>query len=203
MPNPHDSEMPAPLPEQESRPVDLSRRKLCMGLGLSAVITLASRPVLAGQCMTPSSAASGNLSTHGTPPTCTGLTPAQWVGTAPGQYPGGNVSFHTPTLSDPNLKNLNGVFMPGMRANWGSNNLKQVMQAADNSNTGSTPNPISAEFAAALLNIRGGYVPANVLTEMQLIGMWNDWLIDGIFNPMAGVDWDAQKIVDYLRILQA
>src|SRR5512135_1115223 len=104
MPNPHDSEMPAPLPEQESRPVDLSRRKLGMGLGLSAVFTLASRPVLAGQCMTPSSAASGNLSTHGTPPTCTGLTPAQWVTlaqtTTPNStnnaskgFPGGNGKF--------------------------------------------------------------------------------------------------------------
>src|SRR5512143_3538794 len=202
MPNPHDSEMPAPLPEQESRPVDLSRRKLGVGVGLSAVFTLASRPVLAGQCMTPSSAASGNLSTHGTPPTCTGLTPAQWVTlaqtTTPNSpnnpnngFPGGNVKFHD-------------VFAPGTRANWGTNTrLYEVMLAADNANTGNHPNPISKEFAAALLNIRGGYVPANVLTEMQLIGMWNDWLPDGLFNPMAGVDWDAAKIVDYLRTLQA
>ena len=202
MPAPADSETPA-QPEEASHPVDLSRRRLGIGLGASAVFTLASRPVLAGQCMTPSSAASGNLSSHGTPPTCTGLTPLVWVGTAPGQYPGGNVSFHTPTLSDPNLKNLDGVFAPGVRANWGSNNLKQVMQAADNSNTGGTPNPISKEFAAALLNIRGGYVPANVLTEAGLIDIWNDWLADGVFNPMAGVNWDAQHIVDYLRTLQA
>ena len=109
MPAPVDSETPAPQPEEASHSVDVSRRRLGIGLGASAVFTLASRPVLAGQCMAPSSAASGNLSSHGTPPTCTGLTPAQWVSTPPGQYPGGNVSFHTPTLSDPNLKNLNGV----------------------------------------------------------------------------------------------
>jgi len=182
--------------------IDQSRRKLGVGLGASVIFTLASRPVLAGQCMTPSSAASGNLSTHGTPPSCTGLTPAQWVSfaqtTTPNSpnnpnngFPGGNVKFHD-------------IFASGSRASWGTNTrLYEVMLAADNGNTTSHPNPVSKEFAAALLNIRGGYVPASVLTEVQLIGMWNDWLVDGIFNPMAGVNWNTQNIVDYLRTLQA
>jgi len=77
------------------------------------------------------------------------------------------------------------------------------MQAADNGNTTNNPNPISKEFAAALLNIRGGFVPATVLTEMQLIGMWNDWLPDGIFVPKLGATWDTNHIITYLRTLQA
>lgn len=182
--------------------VDSSRRKLAgAALGVSAIFTLASRPVLAGQCMTPSSAASGNLSTHGTPPNCTGKTPALWVSTPPSQYANGN--FHTPTLSDPNLKNLDGVLKPGTRANWGSNNLKQVMQAVDNTNSPPSANPISKEFAAALLNIRGGFVPAGVLTEVQLIGMWNEWMDSGVFAPKANTTWTADQIVMYLRTLQA
>lgn len=183
---------------------DQTRRWLTgSALGVSAIFTLASRPVLAGQCMTPSSAASGNLSTHGTPPTCMGLTPAQWVALAqrtngndpnnPTQngFPGGNVQFHT-------------VFGSGSRANWGSKLLYEVMLDNSNTtNTGSTPNPISMEFAAALLNIRGTKVPANVLTEVQLIGMWSEWLSGGFFSPQAGVSWNADMIVTYLKILQA
>ena len=184
--------------------VDSSRRKLTgTALGISAIFTLASRPVLAGQCMTPSSAASGNLSTHGTPPNCTGKTPALWVASTNSNnqnngFPGGNVNFHLQTTNPV----LNGVFKKGSRANWNSNTLRQVMDAADNSNTGATPNPISKEFAAALLNIRGGYVPVSVLTEIQLIGMWNEWMDSGTFAPKAGATWTADQIVTYLRTLQ-
>ena len=188
--------------------INPSRRKLTgAALGVSAIFTLASRPVLAGQCMTPSSAASGNLSTHGTPPNCTGKTPAQWVASTDSNdqdngFPGGNVNFHlqaNPVLNDV----LNGVFKKGSRANWNSNTLRQVMNAADNSNTGATPNPLSKEFAAALLNIRGGYVPVGVLTEVQLIGMWNEWMDSGVFAPKANATWTADQIVTYLRTLQA
>lgn len=184
--------------------IDQSRRKLTgAALGVSAIFTLASRPVLAGQCMTPSSAASGNLSTHGTPLPCTGLTPAQWVANFTSNdedngFPGGNVNFHIQTTPV-----LNGVFRKGSRADWGDNRLRQVMNAADNNNTTLNPNPISKEFAAALLNIRGGYVPASVLTETQLIGMWNEWIDTGVFTPKAGATWNAGQIVTYLRTLQA
>jgi hypothetical protein len=221
MSNHSDSETHA-LPEGESQAVDLSRRKLGMGLGVSAVFTLASRPVLAGQCMSPSSAASGNLSTHGEPPTCTGLTPAQWVATVTSGtsnngllggslfgrvlsasadnnpdngFPGGNVEF-------------NDVFANGSGINWpnGSNGrLRQVMDIAaypDNGNAAPNPNPISAEFAATLLNIRDGRIPSSVLTENALIGMWTEWRTSGQFAPKAGAAWNADQIVAYLRTLQ-
>lgn len=172
--------------------IDPSRRKLTgAALGVSAIFTLASRPVLAGQCMSPSSAASGNLSHHGAPPTCTGRTPAVWAAMDKNDIL--KVRFHS-------------IFASDTRANWGNKTLKQVMLAADNNNglspTVNNPNPISKEFAAALLNIRDGRVPAGVLTEGQLIGMWNDWLSDGIFNPKLGANWDAAQIVTYLLTLQ-
>lgn len=184
---------------------DPSRRKLAgAALGVSAILTLASRPVLAGQCMTPSSAASGNLSTHGTPPTCTGRTPAQWVSSTNSNnqdngFPGGNVNFHFQAANPA----LNGVFKKGARADWGSNTLRQVMATADNANASPGANPISKEFAAALLNIRGGFVPVSVLTEVQLIGMWNEWMDSGTFAPKANTSWTADQIVMYLRTLQA
>jgi hypothetical protein len=195
-------ENPAPnIDTQADDPVNQSRRRLTgAGLGVSAIFTLASRPVLAGQCMSPSAACSGNLSQHG-PVICNGRTPAQYVAASNSNnldngYPGGNVTFHTPTTG------VDGVFVSGSRANWGAFRLKQVMQAVDNDNTGGMPNPISKEFAAALLNIRGGLVPAGVLTETNLICMWNEWMDDGSYSPQAGVNWEAPAIVNYLRTLQ-
>jgi hypothetical protein len=181
-------------------PVNQSRRRLTgAGLGVSAIFTLASRPVLAGQCMTPSAACSGNLSHHGATPICSGRTPAQWVAafnsnTPDNGYPGGNVTFHTPPPTS-----RDGVFVSGGRAAWGSFTLLQVMQADGNGGIGI---PISKEFAAALLNIRGGLV-AGVLTETNLICMWNEWMDDGSYSPQAGVNWDANKIDAYLKTLQS
>jgi hypothetical protein len=202
----HTPENQEPLAEaSQNDKVDQSRRKLTgAALGVSAVFTLASRPVLAGQCTTPSNAASGNLSQPGSVIPCTGKTPAEWATIPPGHYPGGNVNFH---ISNQN----SGVFNSGSRAEWFTvnggntnfNTLKEVMEATDNTNTTNKPNPISKEFAAALLNIRGGFVPATVLTEMQLIGMWNDWLPDGIFVPKLSATWDTDHIITYLRTLQA
>ncbi|OYW24327.1 MAG: hypothetical protein B7Z49_03155, partial [Hydrogenophilales bacterium 12-63-5] len=59
--------------------VDQSRRKLAGGaIGATAILTLASRPVLAGVCESPSAAFSGNMSQHGTPITCSGRSPGYW-----------------------------------------------------------------------------------------------------------------------------
>jgi len=205
--------MPERTPDKRNTPpdttqtdvVDPSRRKLAgAALGVSAIFTLASRPVLAGQCMTPSSAASGNLSTHGTPPNCTGRTPALWVDSTNGNnqdngFPGGNVNFHLQTTNPV----LNGVFKKGSRANLNSKTLRQVMATADKGDASPGANPISKEFAAALLNIRGGFIPVGVLTEVQLIGMWNEWMDSGAFAPKANTSWTADQIVMYLRTLQA
>lgn len=87
MPTYPDSEIPAHSSEHDPYPVDLSRRKLGMGLGMSAVFTLASRPVLAQQCLAASAAASGNLSAPVTLSTCTGRTPAEWVALAESNFP--------------------------------------------------------------------------------------------------------------------
>lgn len=218
-----DIEEPTGQPERQLPPVDVSRRKLGLGLGASAVFTLASRPVLAGTCMTASSAASGNLSTHGITPTCSGRTPAEWVAFAvqaasmrngdpndtDNGYPGGNVGFHD-------------VFASGGSADWGTERLYVVMggaasrpgrrsgvlgspsggNAATMFSRAAGPNPISAEFAATLLNINDGLIPSTVLDAMKLIGMWNEWLTKGTFSPMAGATWNTGQIVAYLQSLQ-
>jgi len=178
--------------------IDSFRRKLTgSALGVSAIFTLASRPVLAGQCMTPSSAASGNLSHHGTGNNCTGSTALTWAGTAPNTYPSGpNGRTGNPKFKD--------VFSNGTKATWGDNDkLDDVLKDTNNTdNTGTKPNPISKEFAATLLNIRRSSTSVPVLTETQLIGMWNEWKASGVFTPKAGATWDTATIVWYLQSLQ-
>lgn len=228
MSNPTVPEPPRKQPEHDTAVgPDLPRRRWGLGLGASAVFTLASRPVLAVQCMSASSVASGNVSARVAPLNCTGLTPAQWVaiaqGTQPGDpnhptqngFPGGNPRFHSEV-----------PFVSGGRADWGGNaRLYEVMsgglspgaQARRGGFLGSPAaipgenellvapngaNPISAEFAAALLNIRDGRIPDRVLTETGLVSMWNQWMSTGTFSPMAGATWDTDQIVQYLRTLQ-
>lgn len=205
-PTPETPDTPSVSPD--ARSVDQTRRKLA-GLGASAIFTLASRPVLAVECNSPSAAASGNLSFHGTPPNCTGLSPSAWVsnvdtsgdpnktnnGFPGGDGHGGNVEF-------------NDVFANGGGIDWpnGANGrLYEVMNSAsnpDNANADPRPNPISAEFAATLLNIRSGHIPPEILTEAKLINMWNEWRDTGRFQPTAGATWYDTQIVNYLRSLQ-
>jgi hypothetical protein len=94
---------------------------------------------------------------------------------------------------------LDGVFKVGANADWGNSKLKQVMLA--NSST-LKPNPISGEFAATLLNIRDKRIPAAVLDEGKLIGMWNEWVGTGFYTPKAYAKWDTTAIVRFLRSLQ-
>lgn len=167
-------------------PVNTSRRRLTgAGLGMSAVFTLASRPVLAATCLSASAAASGNMSHHGAAPVCTGKTANFWADNC--------------TLKE----KFNKIFAKGRFADWGSMKFPQVLKATDNSNIAPMPNPISREFAAALLNVRAGYIPTTVLTELKLIGMWHEWVEGGTFSPTVGASWDAAQIVTYLRGLQS
>ena len=196
------NEAPEPNPENtflassgntQSEAVDSSRRRLGVGLGVSAIFTLASRPVLAGQhCLSSSAAFSGNLSHHGNLPVCSAQKPADLL-----------ASSSTSSVSSALTLKFNDVFPNGTYANWKGRTFKDVLQATDNGNSGKQPNPISKEFAATLLSIRNGRIPRNVLDEVKLISMWNDWLTDGIFNPTAGAKWNANQIVTYLQSLQS
>lgn len=59
------------------------------------------------------------------------------------------------------------------------------------------PQQLGAHIVAALLNAKMGWTP--VLTEAQVIGMFNEWNLNGYFEPTAGVKWYAADIVAYLQ----
>lgn len=196
--------------------IDHSRRKLTgAALGVSAIFTLASRPVFA-QCLSASAAMSGNLSLHGDLPVCNGLTPAQWVEKAnttaiPNSpdnngFPGGNVKFHTVFKSGPDTRLyevMGGDATPVEDGSAGALGKRSAGNSASSAAYSVSADSISMEFAAALLNIRGGHIPDTILSEKDLIVIWNEWMAaNGVYAPSSGVTWDTAQIVAYLRTLQ-
>lgn len=210
--------------EQQAGVNDSRRRFTQAGIGVSAIFTLASRPVLAGQCFTPSAAVSGNLSTHGTPPSCSGLSPGFWKehptawvgGISPGTFT--NVNGST-IKNQSNSQSINGVqnwsggtpfhpyfggqrFMINVNNTSASLSMMQVLQL--NNGNGSNPagyptdpDNLGAHIVAALLNALSNYTP--VLTPTQVVGMWNEWATKGYFEPTVGVQWNSAQIVAYIK----
>ncbi len=205
-----------PIATPENDTIDQSRRKLTgAALGVSAIFTLASRPVLAAnQCMTPSGAVSGNLSQHGTPTTCTGRTPGFWK-THPAEWPSpylpgscsagnacnlvqnwsGGTLFHPLFSGTQFLADIDGN--PSTPKT--SLSMMQVIMMNDGSNPWGLADPdnLGSHIAAALLNARAGLTP--VLSETDVISMWNEWVSKGYFEPTANVKWNSAQIVTYLK----
>lgn len=219
----HTSDTPNTPPDaSQQHAVDQSRRKLAgAALGVSAILTLASRPVLAGQCMTPSAACSGNLSQHGTPTTCTGLSPGFWK-QHPGKWPltyspgtctgGGSVcnqaeNWRSGTLFHPAFALItNGIcnsFLADLDGNpttpKTSLSMMQIMQMNNGSNPWGLTDPdnLGSHIVAALLNAKKGYTP--ILTELDVINMWSEWASKGYFEPTANVHWNSAQIVQYIQ----
>jgi hypothetical protein len=171
--------------------VDEARRRWTKaGIGAGAILaTLAGRPALAGVCQSPSAFASGNMSHGASAPVCSGNSPAQWAATNswPGDFkPNDKFHAHLPA---------------GTKVNWGNATMQQVLTTVDNTNTLPMPNPISAEFAAAALNIAAGTYPLG-LTDTQLVMMWNEYANTGQYQVRAGVYWNAGQIVTYLQYMR-
>ena len=191
------------LADQTKQPVDESRRGFTKsGLALSGVIlTLASRPVMACTCQSPSGFISGNVSASGTPPQCYGLSPGYWKNHPeawPSPYKAGTCSSGC-----------------GQAANWTTVGATMFAAVFNCSNHGAIyanytmfqvvrlgggsvdPQELGAHIVAALLNARKGLTP--VLTEAQVINMFNEWNQRRYFEPTAGVKWDGEEIVDYIQ----
>lgn len=200
---------------QANAPSNPTRRKLTsVGLGMSAIFTLASRPVLAAQCTSPSAAASGNLSQHGTPVTCTGRTPGYWkqpqhakAWVAPysqGTCSGNSGKGSTGCMESPEKWTGGTLFHDvfggsNFKINNKSLSMNQVMIMNNNSYAGlSDPDNLGSHIVAALLNAASGKTDG-VLSAMGVIGMWNEWVMKGYFEPSAGAKWTSAQIVAYLQ----
>lgn len=206
---PQNGEMENKSPHEladQPKPVDKSRRSFAKsGLALSGVVlTLTSRPVLGGFiCKSPSGFLSGNVSAQGTPQTCSGLTPGYW-GNHPEMWPSpykagtctGTVKQcnHPEKWTTVNATMFKDVFNCN---NHGAIYSAYTMFQIVWSGGGGDPFQLGAHIISALLNARSGFTP--VLTEPQVINIFNEWDQKGYFAPTAGEEWDAEEIVEYLQ----
>lgn len=203
-----------PQPADAEVTVNTSRRRLTgAGLGMSAIFTLASRPVLAVQCTSASSAASGNLSQHGTPPQCTGRTPGYWKvaqhgtewpspykqGTCNSSGGGDGGCANSPSNWSGGTTFHPELFGAKFTVNNKSLTMNQVMVMNDSSYPGITDKDnLGAHIVAALLNAASGKT-SGVLTVAQVKNMWQECQINGYFEPIAGVKWTPAQVVAYLQ----
>ena len=201
---------------------DSSRRRFTKsGLAASSVIlTLASKPVL-GQwaCQSPSGFQSGNVSSHGTPVTCSGLTPGYW-GNHPEVWPKptydpGTCCITTTTTrrgKTTTTKTCSSTTVSTNSADWtGGTAFSQVFNCTGNAviyfkysmmqviwlKGDEDPYQLGAHIVAAILNAKTGKTP--VLTEQAVKDMFNEWAAKGYYEPTAGVQWSASDIVAYLK----
>lgn len=197
--------------------VNTSRRRLTgAGLGVSAIFTLASRPVLAAHCTSASAAVSGNLSQHGTPLTCTGLSPGYWKQhpeSWPSPYLPGKCENDCNKTESWSSNSINAtLFHPVFYgdkffADLDSNpitektslSMMQVLKMNDGSNPWGLEDAdnLGAHIVAALLNAASGKTN-NALTESNVKTMWQECQMKGYFEPLAGVEWYPPRVVEYI-----
>lgn len=181
-------------------------RRRFLGTGVKAtpfVLTLASQPALGVTCFTPSRSLSKNtsLSQAAKNGNCTGAE-------SPGNYkaqqdPAGN-AYHWPASVKPT-----DLFHPffKMGNSQGVTKFTKVVNNAEVSMTfGEALNVNAAgqvhfHIIAAYLNKLGGngaVIPDVVITVAVIQTIWSEYATQGYYNPVAGVQWFAADIVNYL-----
>jgi hypothetical protein len=184
--------------------LDKSRRSFAKsGLVASGVLfTLSSRPVLgASVCTSPSGFESGNLSFHGTPIMCAGLTPGYWINHTdwPSPYIADLITANytdkkrTVATITPGTKFANVFNCSGNGKYLASFTMMQVIGLTGQGD----PYQLGAHCVAALLNAASGFTP--VLTEAQVKDIFNEFDSKGYFEPTVGIQWFPDDIVTYLK----
>lgn len=160
--------------------IDQSRRRLTgAALGVSAVFTLASRPVWANQC-TISGMASGNLSAPGGV-ICAGCTPGYWLNHPmnwPTDYKPGTclVCQATGSGNKCNEWDSDGSRFPFPSTTYGAKTMMQVLAMEGNEDAFQ----LGAHAIAALLNAAAPY-PAGYsfgYTISDIFDLWNKYASD-------------------------
>ena len=195
MPDPTDTPSSPEPPAPAGKDPKASRRRLLQG-GLAAapvLMTLVSRPVLAGQCTSPSGFVSGNASTASRGVNCTGHTPDYWADSQHfGEWP---TNYFPTKVTGPgghNATTFQDVFLPKLILPGNGNpTLLEVLVL-----TGSPTNDVARYVVAAVLNAAAGLTP--VLSVSAVKDIWSEFATTGFFSPSSGAHWDASEIVEYL-----
>lgn len=202
--------------------VDRSRRSIAKaGAVVPAILTLVSRPALAGACFSPSRALSVNHSVRpgDTIPECNGESPGNYKA-QPNSYQtnkDGTYKYNnddTPKLNQaynwPSSVPSNTPFHPTFSGSHFKYNGKTLtMLEVLSLNDGATyplgypkdPDNVAMHIIAAYLNILNGYIPSEVLTVGMVQDMWTQYSTTGVYYPISSdtsVTWNGAQIVSYL-----
>jgi hypothetical protein len=156
------------------------------GMAVSGVLaTLASGPVLGNiVCKSPSGALSGNLSSHGTPPVCTGVSPGYWK-----NHTAWPISNRTTAL-------FRSVFTCPTNSSYYPVTMLTIL-----SHQGYDGNNLGMHLVAAYLNAVAGRTP--FLTVERIKSMWTEIQAVGYFTPTAGTHWTPADVVAYITSTQS
>lgn len=187
-----------------------TRRRLLKGglAGAPVLMTLASRPVLAGgneaggMCKSPSGFTSLKASQHRGEAICLGRTPGYWKQSqhfddwTPPYYPTTIANVHNATL-------FHGSPTAGAGFNIGAfGDMGATTTLLDALGTGGNTGDyvaLARHIAAALLNAAKGWNGTpSILDQTAVRKIWNDYVSLGYYSPVAGVQWDAAQIIAYL-----
>lgn len=171
---------------------DDARRRLLRGAAIAGpvVLTLASKPVLAGNCISPSRTLSGNLSQIGKNlGVCSGKGISLWKATSTSAWPINSTT------------KFNNEFPAGIAAATTFNNANGTKKSLGEVLALSSSDinfKIAQHFMVALLNIRAGTVAPSALDEARLKQMWAEYANSGKYEPFAGgTKWYVNDLINY------
>lgn len=158
------------------------RQLLRAGMATAPVVmTVASRPVLALVCDSPSGFTSLNVS-HPGHDVCSGKDPAG-------------------VLAEMSADERNTKFykiFPTADSGFGSVVKDQKLEEVIG-HSSEAPWGLAQEIIAAYFNVAKGRIPASILTHPAIMHIWQDYDLTGGYSPRAGAQWSYNEIVTYLK----
>jgi hypothetical protein len=199
-----------------AHPPSMGRRHLLRGAAGAApvMLSLTSRPVIAGMCTTTSAAASMHMSGSTSGTSCFGRTPGYWKnhsswpspyksessknpGNTSPAYSSSGSEAQSGTQSGTQTETKTGTLFDsvfGTRGGYPGKTLLDVLNLG-----GGHKDELARHIVAALLNAASGATPEAVLGIPIVLKIWHSYVTFGYFSPTSGVQWNAAEITEWLK----
>lgn len=182
-------------------------RRRFLGAGSAAapfILTMVSQPALGVTCFTPSRSLSRNtsISQQGNYGECTN---AESPGNYKAQQTSGTSAYHWPASVPPSTL-FHPLFhmgtVPGVTKFTKVVNGQEVSMTLGEALNVNAAGQVHFHLIGAYLNKKGGngaVIPDSAITDTGILIMWQEYATKGYYEPVAGVKWYADEIVNYLK----